>query len=85
MGWSTQTDAIQIARLITDLWTGDASKLHAETGWSKRRFNPAFKLLISIFPPGRISMELQPNYPSASIVLRSEDKVTLRRFIERLS
>jgi len=55
------------------------------TGWSKRRFNPALRMVIEEAPLGLISNEIQPDYVTAYVILRAEDKVSLKRFIrERL-
>jgi hypothetical protein len=65
MGWDNKADAVTAARLLLEKdASGAASDLHRRTGWEKRRFNPAFRIVMRRFPPGRISRELQPDYPS---------------------
>ena len=84
MDWksSTEEDARFLARLIledeTREWT---PTLHAASRWDKRRFNPAFQLLLRFIPEGRISGEIQPDYPARSVSFLPEDRASLRRFI----
>ena len=59
----------------------DRRNAHAASGWEKRRFNPAFQLLLRFIPDGRVSREIQPDYPSSSVFLLAEDKALLRRFV----
>lgn len=83
MGWDTAADAAQIARIMLARDSGDAPELHEETGWDRRRFNPAFASLLPLFPEGRIRQVLQPDYPSLGVVLADEDRAALRRFLRR--
>jgi hypothetical protein len=83
MGWDTEADSIQIARLMLANDTGHAPELHEKTGWTKRRFNPAFRLLLALFPDGRVRKVIQPDYPSLGVVLADEDKAKLRRLVAR--
>jgi hypothetical protein len=84
MDWQTITedDARFLARLIledeTREWT---PTLHAASGWDRRRFNPAFRVLLRFIPEGRISSEIQPDYPARSVSLLPEDHASLRRLI----
>jgi hypothetical protein len=84
MGWESTTE--DDARTLAGLLLEDESRertavLHAASGWEKRRFNPAFQLLLRFIPDGRVSREIQPDYPSSSLFLSGEDKALLRRFI----
>jgi hypothetical protein len=84
MGWesNTEDDARTLAGLLLeDEGRGRTSVLHAASGWEKRRFNPAFQLLLRFIPDGRVSREIQPDYPSSSVFLLAEDKALLRRFV----
>jgi len=82
MGWNTHEDAVSLARKMLEMDTGSANELHEATGWGKRRFNPAFRYILYLFPDGRIRKSLQPDYPSLGVVMTSEDKAQLRRFIQ---
>jgi hypothetical protein len=82
MGWNTVDDAVTVARLLLEGdASGLASDLHQQTGWEKRRFNPAFRTVVERFPEGRISNEIQPDYPSRYVRVLPEDRAALRRFI----
>lgn len=82
MGWDTEEDAHEIAQLMLSESTGDAPTLHKKLGWEKRRFNPAFRHLLPMFPDGRVRKSIQPDYPSLGVVLTEEDKANLRRFLK---
>jgi hypothetical protein len=84
MGWNTEGDAAEIARLIVEDENGNAARLHAKTGWSKRRFNPAFRRVLELFPEGRISATLQPDYASPEAIYDRSDKPALMRFLKRI-
>jgi len=84
MGWgcTTEDDARTLAGLLlADEGHERTFVLHAASGWEKRRFNPAFQLLLRFIPDGRVSREIQPDYPSSSVFLLADDKALLRRFI----
>jgi hypothetical protein len=85
MGWNTHDDARTLAKLLReDEARAATSKLHEISGWDKRRFNPAFRALLNHIPDERVSKEIQPNYPSAYLLLLPEDRARLRRFISPL-
>jgi hypothetical protein len=83
MGWksSTDKDARTLAKLLLEdeahEWT---PTLHAASGWELRRFNPAFQALLRSIPEGRVSREIQPDYPARSLSRIPEDRVVIRRF-----
>lgn len=82
MGWDTEDDARTLAGLLLDCGGSErTSVLQSASDWEKRRFNPAFQLLLQFIPDGRVSRELQPDYPSSSVFLLAEDRALLRRFI----
>ena len=83
MGWDTRADAVEIAGLMLSEDTGDAPDLHDKTGWAMRRFYPAFRFLLPVFPEGRIRNLNHPKYPVLGVVLADEDKSTLRRMIAK--
>jgi hypothetical protein len=82
-GSSTNDDARHLAKLLAAddafEWTPN---LHAASGWDRRRFNPAFTALLRLIPTGRVSGEIQPDYPAQSLNLLPEDRVVLRRFAQ---
>jgi hypothetical protein len=82
MGWDSTADAVVVARLLLEKdASGAASDLHKQTSWGKRRFNPAFRIVLGMFPEGRISQEIQPDYPSRYVRVLPEDRAVLRRFV----
>lgn len=83
MGWNTENDAVTIVQKMLELNNGDAPTLHKETGWEKRRFNPAFRRILELFPEGRIRRTMQPDYPSLGVCIAPEDRVVMRRFVKR--
>lgn len=85
LGWDTIADAVLIARLLLEKdSSGVASELHKKTGWEQRRFNPTFRIVLGIFPEGRISQQLQPDYPSSYLLVLPEDRAVLRRFVNQV-
>jgi hypothetical protein len=82
MNWSTEADARTLAQLLMqDETRGRTATLHEASGWEKRRFNPAFQLLLRFIPKGRVSREIQPDYPSSYLSLICEDRAALRKFV----
>lgn len=81
MGWHPEEDAVIVARQMLEQGTSLASQLHAATGWERRRFNPALRIVLRLFPEGRISQALQAEYASYGVAMLPEDRVRLRRFI----
>jgi hypothetical protein len=83
MDWesSTREDAKTLARLLLeDEARQRIATLHAATPWEKRRFNPALRVLLSLIPKGRMSGEIQADYPTTQVLLLSEDRARLKRF-----
>ncbi len=81
MGWDPVKDAVVIAKHMAEHKTGHAPKLHELTGWQRRRFNPAFRVVLRLFPEGRIRRVIQADYPSLGVSMAPEDRVQLRRLI----
>ncbi|SCB36680.1 hypothetical protein [Rhizobium hainanense] len=81
MGWATAQDAAELAQIILDTDETRAEALHENTGWSKRRFNPAFRRVLEEIGEGRISREVQPEYVARYFALMQEDRVRLKRMI----
>ena len=77
-------DSVILARLLLenpDLG-GNAKRLEDAAGWERRRFNPAFALLIPCVHAGRVRNSLQNDYPTMGILLAAEDLVELRRYVQ---
>lgn len=81
LGWDTSEDAAHIARLMLEHKTGHAPDLEKLTGWERRRFNPAFRVVIELFPEGRVRKVIQADYPSLGVLIAPEDRVRLKRFV----
>lgn len=80
-------DSVVLARmLIADPKLGGrASDLEEAAGWERRRFNPAFALVIPNIAPGRVRSSIQNEYPTLGVLIGDEDVVQLRRYIQRNS
>lgn len=81
MGWEPHEDGIALARIMLSDRTGFAPDLHAKTGWGKRRFNPALRSILYLFPEGKISKTINADYVTLSVALDERDFAVLRRFI----
>lgn len=82
MGWKPHDDAKVLANTMIEKDTGVASELLDLLGWSKRRFNPAQRIIVGIVPDGSISRNIQPDFVTMYISLAPQTKAILRRFIE---
>ncbi len=84
-GHDPMMDAIELA---SNALAGDDSvgvaDMHAASGWSYRRFNPALTILISHIGSGRVSRTICSEYPTTSFHLAAEDRVALKRFVQRV-
>ena len=60
------------------------SKLFADKGWGRRRFNPAIALVAAQVDEGRVSRTNDPEFPTRSFHLMDEDRVALKRYLARL-
>lgn len=85
MGWDTRADAKVIAELMLSEDTGHAPDLHEITGWSKRRFNPAFAMVVGLIPEGRVRQVHQPDYFVLGVVMAPADRAALKRSIRDAS
>lgn len=83
LGWNTAEDAAHIAQLMLEHKTGHAPELEELAGWERRRFNPAFRVVIGLFPEGRVRQVIQADYPSLGVLIAPEDRVRLKRFVEK--
>ena len=86
LGTDPAADAIALAELVL---AGDGSvsvaELHAESGMSLRRFNPAVGMVIAQVGEGRVSGEgSSSEYPSRFFALIDADRVAIRRLVKQL-
>lgn len=72
-----------LARLLIDApkLGGNARDLEQASGWVRRRFNPAFALIIPNVADGRVRKSLQNEYPTLGVLLADEDVVQLHRYV----
>jgi hypothetical protein len=80
-------DLLREAEALVDLAlaennTMEVVKLHAASGWPRRRFNAAFAYIIARLDDRRV---LTNDYPARGFFLLDEDRVDLKRFAARLS
>lgn len=82
-GHSPVEDSVILARMLIEQRDlgGNARDLEAATGWNRRRFNPAFSLIVPYIGEGRVRTAYQPDYPVLGVLIADEDAVTLRRYI----
>lgn len=78
-------DSVILARmLVADRnLGGNARDLEVASGWERRRFNPAFALIIPHIAEGRVRTAYQPDYPVLGVLVDDEDVVRLRRHIQQ--
>ena len=82
-GTNPEEDARHLADLILEkVGMEQVSKLHAETGWDYRRFNPALLYILQFFDDGRYSTSIQNEYPTRNLIVGPRERVRLRRFLE---
>jgi hypothetical protein len=82
-GQNPINDSVILARMLLadrDLG-GNARNLEAVTGWQRRRFNPAFALIVPCIGEGRIRDADQSDYPVLGVLVGDDDVVTLQRHI----
>ena len=80
-------DSVSLAKMLIDQpdLGGRASDLEAATGWKRRRFNPAFALVIPNIGEGRVRRVIQDKYSSMGVLVAAEDVVSLRRYVRNHS
>lgn len=82
-GHNPVEDSIILARMLLadhDLG-GNARDLEAAAGWERRRFNPAFALIVPCIGKGRVRDAYQPDYPVLGVLVGDDDVGTLQRYI----
>jgi hypothetical protein len=81
-GWDVEEDARALAVLALEMGDGlSAHDLEQRSGLERRRYNPALSKLLTMFDPGLVSQELQPDYPASHAHLSGGARARLRRFI----
>jgi hypothetical protein len=77
-------DSIVLARLLIDKpdLGGHTRTLEQASGWDRRRFNPAFALLIPCIADGRVRKSIQNDYPTMGVLVAAEDIVALRAYVK---
>jgi hypothetical protein len=84
VGSDPLTDAAELTKVILGGADQIASaELHASTGWSLRRFNPALALVLAQVDSRRVSAEICSDYPSRHFFLMPIDRAELKRFLKR--
>jgi len=76
-------DSVVLARMLIDepKLGGNARDLEQASGWERRRFNPAFALLMPYVDDRRVSKSIQNDYPTMGVLVADEDVVELRRYV----
>ena len=84
-GHSPVDDSVVLARMLIDDndLAGNARDLEQATGWERRRFNPAFALIVPCIGEGRVRTSYQPDYPVLGILVSDDDIIELRRHIRQ--
>lgn len=80
-GWNPEEDARTLAKLVLEKGNVRAPDLEQQSGFERRRFNPALSFLLTFFDPNYISKEVQPHYPTIHAHLSPGARLRLRRFI----
>ena len=76
-------DTLALVELVLTQQSVRVEALHQETGWTIRRFNPAVALLIAVLNDKSVSREVEPKYPARWLRISAEDRVALKRYVER--
>ncbi|RYH00345.1 MAG: hypothetical protein EON58_00585 [Alphaproteobacteria bacterium] len=85
MNTNPAVDALQLVPLVLAKESVDVPALHAESGLSLRRFNPAIGLIISEVGEGRVSGSWTEGYPAPYFFIVDSDRVAIKRLARRLS
>ena len=83
MNYSTNDDAVEIAKILADAESGSIKEIHTKIGWDKRRFNPALGVLLRLFPSGSVSRTIDRSYPTSFVALSPQNRAALRRFVAK--
>ena len=84
-GHNPLEDSVVLGRMLIEQpdLGGNARELEAATGWERRRFNPAFGLIVPCIAEGRVRTAYQPDYPVLGVLVSDDDVVALRRYIRQ--
>jgi hypothetical protein len=76
-------DSVVLARMLIEKpdLGGNARNLEQASGWERRRFNPAFALLIPCIDDRRVRKSIQNDYPTMGVLVADEDVIRLRRYV----
>lgn len=81
MGWNTIDDARELARLALEFSGNVATdQLEAQSGWSRRRFNPAHRIIVGMIAPGRVGQSIQPDFVTRFFIPNNAERAALRHF-----
>lgn len=83
MGWNPEEDARQVAALAVGTEYQDgvmANSLEQSLDWPRRRFNPAFRVILNLIDPSCVDDTMQPYYDAAGFYLSNADRARLRHF-----
>lgn len=82
LGYDTLGDARELTAMILASDTDSISvpDLETKTGWPRRRFNPALRLIVERIHPGRVSQSIQPDYVTRWFSMSNAERADLRRF-----
>lgn len=77
-------DSVTLAQMLLDKpdLGARARDLEIASTWERRRFNPAFTLVIPNIAEGRVRSVIQNDYPSLGVLIADEDIVRLRRYVQ---
>lgn len=78
-------DSKMLAEQIISRESIDIPAFQQEVGWPLRRFNPAIGLVIGQFNDKHVLRELIRDYPARGLHIAAEDRIRLRRYIEKFS
>ena len=81
-GWNPEEDARTLARFVLEKGDGlRAPDLEQQSGFERRRFNPALSMLLTFFDSNLVSREVQPDYPTYHAQLSPGARLRLRQLI----
>lgn len=78
-------DSVVLARMLIEKpdLGGNARDLEAASEWERRRFNPAFALIVPCIGEGRVRTAYQPDYPVLGVLVGDDDVVNLSRYVRQ--
>lgn len=85
LGHDPVADALTLIPLVLSKESVSLPELHAESGLSLRRFNPAIGLIIAEVDEGRVSRSWLEGYSTPYFIIADEDRVAIKRLARRLA